>query len=137
MKKFEKIIIFTKAQISAFIGGATDYLLMIFFTEFFHVHYTLSIAIGGVVGSIINFSLNKKWTFHSKDLSYKSPFFKQLMKFALVVLNSIVLKSSGTYFITTFFGIDYKISRLATDLFVSIVFNYTLQKNWVFKKVKL
>jgi putative flippase GtrA len=132
-----RIVVFTKAQFSAFVGGLTDYTIMIFFTEIFHVHYTVSIAIGGVIGAIINFSLNKTWTFHTKDIPYQDSFSKQLMKFVLVVTNSIVLKSTGTYLITTFLGVDYKISRLLTDLFVSIAFNYTLQKFWVFKKNKV
>lgn len=132
----ESLFVFTKAQVSAFIGGIIDYLLMIFFTEVFHVHYTISIAIGGFVGAIVNFSLNKSWTFHSKDIPYKNLVSKQVMKFMLVVINSIILKSSGTYFITTFLKIDYKISRLAIDLIVSIIFNYMLQKHWVFKKAK-
>lgn len=131
---FAKIIVFAKAQISAFIGGMTDYAIMIFFTEVFHLHYTISIVIGGVIGAIVNFSLNKTWTFYSNDKLYKNTMRKQLLKFIFVVLNSILLKSSGTYAITTFLRIDYKISRLITDLFVSLGFNYTLQRFWVFKK---
>lgn len=130
----EKLHVFIKAQFSAFLGGIVDYFTMVFFTEIFHLHYTISIAIGGVIGAIVNFSLNKKWTFYSKDIPYKNSMIAQLMKFVLVVLNSIILKSSGTYLITTFLGFDYRISRIATDLFVSIVFNYTLQKFWVFRK---
>jgi len=133
----ERIFVFAKAQLSAFIGGLSDYAIMVFVTEVFHVHYTISIAIGGVVGAIINFSLNKGWTFRSKKNPYRSSIYRQLLKFALVVLNSILLKSSGTYFITTFLRIDYKISRIITDLFVSLAFNYTLQKHWVFRKVKV
>ncbi|MCE5330769.1 MAG: GtrA family protein [Bacteroidales bacterium] len=131
---FERLLVFTKAQASASIGGLTDYLIMIFITETFHVHYTLSIVAGGIIGAVINFYINKSWTFHSKELPYKNTASKQLIKFVLVVINSIVLKSSGTYLITTFFRIDYKISRLAVDLIVSIIFNYKLQKHWVFKK---
>ncbi len=132
-----QVFVFVKAQFSAFVGGITDYMIMIFFTEIFHIHYTLSIVIGGVIGAIINFSLNKSWTFHTKDIPYEDSYAKQLMKFVLVVANSIFLKSTGTYLITTYLGVDYKISRLFTDLFVSIAFNYTLQKFWVFKKHKV
>jgi putative flippase GtrA len=132
-----KIIIFGKAQVSAMMGGVVDYLIMIFFTEVFHVHYTISIAIGGIIGAIVNFTLNKTWSFRSKNLKYKSSTKVQLIKFILVVLNSIFMKSSGTYLITTFLHLDYKISRIMVDLFVSIVFNYSLQKYWVFKKSKL
>ncbi|MCD6347433.1 MAG: GtrA family protein, partial [Bacteroidales bacterium] len=78
---------FTKAQVSAFIGGLVDYLVMIMFTEIFHFHYTISIIIGGSVGAIINFSLNKSWTFRRKDTSYKNSLNHQLLKFIAVVLN--------------------------------------------------
>jgi putative flippase GtrA len=133
---FEKLFVFAKAQVSAFVGGMTDYLMMIFFTEFFGVHYTVSIAIGGVTGAVVNFTLNRKYTFPSKGRAYDSGLGKQLFKFMLVVLNSILLKSSGTFLFTTYLGIDYKISRIMTDLIVSLFLNYTLQKFWVFKKVK-
>jgi putative flippase GtrA len=132
----KRLLVFGKAQVSAFIGGLVDYLLMIFITEFFGVHYVFSIGIGGVAGAIVNFMLNRNWTFISKDFDYHSSLERQLLKFILVLLNSILLKSSGTYFFTTFLHTDYKISRIMTDLLVSILLNYTLQKHWVFKKVK-
>lgn len=128
------ILTFSKAQVSASIGGGVDYLTMIFFTELFNIHYTISIAIGGIVGAVVNFSLNKYWTFHSKSETYRNTTSTQLLKFAIMVVNSIVLKSSGTYFLTTIFKIDYKITRLVVDLIVSIFVNYNLQKFWVFKK---
>jgi putative flippase GtrA len=134
-KWHEKLLVFIKAQFSAFLGGVVDYLIMIFCTEIFHVHYTLSIAMGGVIGAIVNFSLNTKWTFYSKNIPYKNSVPEQLIKFVLVVINSILLKSTGTFLITTFLGFDYRISRIAADLFVSIVLNYTLQKYWVFRKL--
>jgi putative flippase GtrA len=133
----ERLKTFTKAQFSAMTGGAVDYMVMVFFTEFFHIHYTISIAIGGVVGAVVNFTLNKSWTFKSKELPYKSTGMHQLLKFALVVTNSIVLKSSSTYLITTFLKIDYKFSRIITDLIISIGFNYNLQKHWVFRKISI
>jgi len=130
----DQLVVFAKAQLSAFVGGVTDYGIMVFFTEVFHVHYTVSIVIGGMIGAVVNFSMNHKWAFRSGDSTYKSSIRKQLLKFALVVANSIFLKSMGTYAITTFLMIDYRISRLITDLFVSIGFNYSLQRYWVFKK---
>ncbi|OPZ01873.1 MAG: GtrA-like protein [Bacteroidetes bacterium ADurb.BinA395] len=133
----ERLKTFTKAQFSAMTGGAVDYMVMVFFTEVFHIHYTISIAIGGIVGAVVNFTLNKSWTFKSKELPYKSTGIHQLLKFALVVTNSIVLKSSSTYLITTILVIDYKFSRIITDLIISIGFNYNLQKHWVFRKIRV
>lgn len=134
MKIFNKIQIFAKAQASAFIGGIIDYLIMIFLTEAFHFHYTISIIFSGFIGSVINFSLNKRWSFISKEVSYKYTTNKQIFRFVIVVINSILMKDLGTYIVTDYFNVDYKISRIIVDLTVSILFNYTLQKNWVFKK---
>ncbi len=132
--KFEKLFVFAKAQVSAFLGGIADYFLMIYITEVFDVHYVLSIAIGGFAGSVINFTLNKAWAFRSKKRPYNHSMSKQMLKFLFVVINSILLKASGTHFFTSFLNTDYKISRIITDLTVSLAFNYVLQKNWVFKK---
>jgi putative flippase GtrA len=133
--KIQKLILtFSKAQISAFLGGVIDYGVTVFVTEVFHIHYTISIAIGGIIGAVVNFTINKKWTFSSKDAVYKNTLPKQLLKFALTVTNSILLKSSGTYLLTTFLKIDYKITKIIVDLIVSVAFNFTLQNKWVFKK---
>ncbi len=130
MFKKEHILTFGKAQFSAFVGGMSDYAIMIICTELFKVYYAESIIISGLLGAIINFSINRYWTFQSKQTGLTS----QLLKFYLVVLGSITLKSFGTYFITENFFIDYKISRILVDLVVSLGFNFTLQKFWVFKK---
>ena len=134
-KYLRDIIIFLKAQVSSLLGGIVDYVTMVFFTEVFNIHYTISIAIGGIVGAVVNFLINKNWTFKS-GRRYLNTSFSQLLKFVIVVLNSILLKASGTYFITNYLSLDYKISRIIIDLIVSLGFNFTLQKKWVFKKVK-
>lgn len=130
----EKLITFAKAQISAFAGGVVDYLAMIVATELLGIHFTLSIVIGGIIGAAINFFINKGWTFHSKKSPYRYAFLRQLIRFMVVVFNSIFLKASGTFFITYTWLLDYKLSRLIADLLVSVVFNYTLQRFWVFQR---
>ncbi len=129
----ERLFVFVKAQASAFFGGMVDYLVMILCTEVFNIHYTVSVAIGGIIGAVVNFTVNRKWTFRTKGVPYQQPGWKQFLRFVLVVLNSIVLKSSGTYLFTTILKTNYIISRVITDLTVSILFNYMLQRYWVFK----
>jgi len=63
-------------------------------------------------------------------------FLIQLAKFALTVAGSIVLKYLGTYLLEHHVGIDYKIGKLIADLFVSVLFNYPLQRFWVFHKTR-
>ena len=136
--KFKTIIkaffTFSKAQVSSFTGAMIDYGVMLFLTEVFGIHFTYTIVIGGIVGACWNFTLNKYWTFHSKKKPYKSSMRSQLVKFVLVAINSILLKSTGTYYITHFFGLDYRISRIVVDLFVSWLINFNMQRFWVFKK---
>jgi putative flippase GtrA len=132
MFKKKAIFTFLKAQVAAFLGGVTDYGVMILLTEVCQLHFTFSILISGTIGAIINFSINRFWVFKNHS-GYSRRINNQLFKFALVVLGSITLKSSGTLLFQQLFQIDYKIGRIITDLFVSYGFNYPLIKYWVFK----
>ncbi|WP_119791375.1 GtrA family protein [Flavobacterium anhuiense] len=132
MFKKKSIFTFLRAQVAAFLGGLTDYGLMILLTEIFKLHFTFSILISGSVGAIINFSINRFWVFKNHS-GYSSCINKQLFKFALVVLGSISLKSFGTLILQKTFQIDYRIGRIITDSFVSYGFNYPLIKYWVFR----
>jgi putative flippase GtrA len=107
---------------------------MILLTEIGGIHYTISIAIACTLGAVMNFAVNKKWTFYSKHHSYKFSLSQQLWRFIFVVGSSIVLKMLGTYALTAYIHIDYKISRLITDMIVSVLYNYMLQRYWVFKE---
>lgn len=129
-KKKHPFFIFVKAQASAFIGGIVDYAIMIACTEFIGIHYTISILISGTIGAVVNFSINRKWTFNAEQ----EPLKYQLPKFVVVVIGSIILKSAGTYLFTNWLSINYKFGRILTDIIVSLGFNYTLQKYWVFRK---
>ena len=128
----KSVLTFLQAQVAAFLGGITDYGVMILLTEVCKLHFTFSILISGTIGAIINFSINRFWVF-KKQSGYSNHLNSQLFKFALVVLGSISLKSLGTLMFQKVFQIDYRIGRLITDLFVSYGFNYPLIKNWVFK----
>jgi putative flippase GtrA len=123
---------FAKAQLSSFIGGIVDYLTMIFFTEVAGVFFAYSVIIGGFVGAIINFIVNRRFTFLAREGKKR----KQVPRFVIMVLGSIFLKTYGTYILTTFGSIDYKISRIMVDITVALGFNFPMQKFWVFNYKK-
>ena len=133
MGKRNSFMVFIRSQISAFIGVVVDYSVMILLTELGHVHYTLSIVCGGITGAIVNFLINRYWAF-SSITPYKSRLDLQLLKFTSVAAGSIALKSTGTYFVTETFNLNYKISRLIVDALVAYAFNFVLMKYWVFNK---
>ncbi|MDR2424411.1 MAG: GtrA family protein [Prevotellaceae bacterium] len=132
----ERIKIFLKAQFSAFTGGVCDYLIMLFLTECFGIHYTVSIAAGCILGAVINFSINKTWSFFRANVKYRFTLTQQLLRFVFVVTSSIALKIAGTYLLTQFTCFDYKIARIITDIVVSLCYNYVLQRYWVFRTGK-
>lgn len=121
---------FFKAQFSAFIGGMVDYLIMVFFVEVLLFGVSVAIMISGAIGAVVNFTINRYWTF--KDDA--TPVGDQLWKFIIVVVGSIFLKSQGTPLMTEITGIDYRFTRLTVELIVSLGFNFILQKYWVFRK---
>lgn len=126
------ILTFGKAQVSAFIGGISDYAFMVIFTDLFGLHYTVSILLSGSLGAFINFSMNRYWAFPSEGI-YQHSLKDQISRFVVVVLGSIALKSAGTYCLVNAVSLNYKISRVLIDLFVSYAFNFPLMKYWVFK----
>jgi putative flippase GtrA len=133
MSKKKSVFVFAKAQVSAFTGGLLDYAVMVFCTELLHIHYTISIVIGGIIGAVLNFSVNRYWTFKANQAN-SAPVGMQLVKFVFVVAGSIALKSYGTFLLTNWLKLDYKITRIMVDIIVSLGFNYVLQKYWVFRK---
>jgi putative flippase GtrA len=149
LRGIKRLKYFAKAQCSAFAGVLVDYSIMILLTDFAGVHFATSIAIGGIVGAAVNFSINKIWAFRTKGLCYKFNFFEQLWRFICVALGGILLKIIGTYFLTSvvlFYAegmkignyiitekLVYKYCRPITDAIVCCFFNYKLQRHWVFK----
>ncbi|NNE16791.1 MAG: GtrA family protein [Saprospiraceae bacterium] len=124
------VILFSKAQVSAFIGGLLDILIMIICVEVFSLNLVLAITLGGIFGAVVNFLINKYWTFKNE-----SPInWTQSIKFVSMVIGSIILKSIGTLLLTDLLLLDYKLSRLITDAFVCLGFNFLLQKFWIFNK---
>lgn len=131
-----RLKIFLKAQFSAFTGGVCDYLIMLFLTECFGIHYTISIIVGCILGAVVNFSINKTWSFFRSNVKYRFSLSQQLLRFVFVVASSIALKVAGTHLLAVFAGFDYKIARIITDILVSLCYNYVLQRYWVFRTGK-
>lgn len=102
---------------------------MLVCVELFDTHYVTGIVIGGIIGAVVNYSINRYWSFAGNNEGAQ----QQIGKFIIVVIGSILLKSGGTTLLTEVLFIDYKVSRLITDAVVSFGFNYVLQRWWVFR----
>jgi len=121
---------FFKAQFSAFIGGVFDFAIYTFSFTFLNFTAPFSNVVSGSLGAVVNFTINRYWSFESSNNSIGS----QIWKFVLVVIGSISLKSLGIYILVDIFQVHFIVSKLIVELVVSLGFNYLLQKFWVFKK---
>ncbi len=125
----EKLKVFFKAQLSAFLGGLSDFGIYTFCYTILKYSAPFSNVISGSLGAIVNFLINRYWSFNSTKASIG----KQLWKFIIVVAGSISLKSLGIHLFVDIWHWNFLLSKVIVEIIVSLGFNYTLQRFWVFK----
>lgn len=121
---------FLRAQVSAFVGGLADFGIYSFCYKVFLISAPFSNVISGSLGAIVNFTINRYWSFNNAA----APLASQLWKFCIVVAGSILLKSTGIHFLVDISGQHFLLSKALVEIVVSLGFNFTLQKFWVFRK---
>lgn len=126
----DKLRVFLRAQLSAFIGGLSDFGIYTFCYTVLKFTAPFSNVISGSLGAIVNFTINRYWSFGNTQKSIGS----QLWKFVIVVVGSITLKSLGIHLLVDIWHLHFLLSKLIVEIIVSLGFNYTLQRFWVFKQ---
>ncbi|MBV2226095.1 MULTISPECIES: GtrA family protein [Sphingobacterium] len=126
----DKLRVFLRAQLSAFIGGLSDFGIYTFCYTVLKFTAPFSNVISGSLGAIVNFTINRYWSFGNTQKSIGS----QLWKFIIVVVGSITLKSLGIHLLVDIWHLHFLLSKLIVEIIVSLGFNYTLQRFWVFKQ---
>ena len=121
---------FGKAQVSAFLGGLFDFGVYTFSIQILNIPPYLSNIMSGSLGAVLNFTINRYWTFDKTD----TPVSQQLAKFVVVVIGSIFLKSTGIFFLVDHLSANAYYSKIIVEILVSLGFNFLMQKYWVFNK---
>ncbi|MDP4267907.1 MAG: GtrA family protein [Bacteroidota bacterium] len=129
IKKKKTLYTFLKAQSVSMISSAIDFSFTIFFTEIIKIWYALSSVTGTCAGGITCFILSKHWVFRSKNKNKIA----QIQRFVLIWLSSLLLNFSGLILLTEYLKTNYLISKIIIAVLVGILFNYNLQKIFVFK----
>ena len=138
---------FLRAQLSAQLATAIDFSLTILLAELFHIYYVYATLAGSVAGGVTNSVINYKWTFRSNDCKKKYV----AVKYVLVWLGSIALNTWGTYVVTELMGKSvwvrnylalyfdnyFIISKIAVAIVVALLWNYNMQKIFVYRDVNL
>lgn len=132
-----------RSSVSSQICGWIDTLISFLAFAVCHLTPFLSTAIGAFIGGICNCTINYKYTFHANGVDLRVA----LVKYIFVWTGSLLLNSFGTQYIyhwvhdwhwlqeTVGIAKDgiFLAVRLSVALAVSLVWNFLLQKNFVFK----
>lgn len=132
------------SQIASWIDMGTSFVFFAFVFASFEPFYrsNLSVAVGAVVGGIVNCCINYRFTFHAKGQSVKAV----AVKYAMVWVGSLLLNMYGTTGVATLlskwqwlhdigFTSDgiFAAARLFASLVVSLAWNFVLQRNFVYR----
>lgn len=121
---------FGKAQISAFLGGLFDFTIYATGIRALGFSPYFSNMISGSLGSVVNFTINRYWTFQSTG----TPAATQIVKFIVVVAGSVLLKSMGVFLLADYILWNPYYSKVLVEVVVSLGFNFFIQKHWVFRQ---
>ncbi len=119
---------FSRSQISSIFSTGIDYAIVLLFVEVFQSWYVLATALGALAGAISNFFLNRHWSFQASHGQLK----RQARRYGIVSGGSLLLNSFGVFLVTEHLQIHYILSVIFVSLFVGILFNYPLQRNYVY-----
>lgn len=155
------MITFLKANIASLVASLSDFLMTVLLVQWCVTNVVAAAAAGTVTGGIINFLIGRHWVFKSRTpnaerltlnaerltqnpqhgtlhsaLSIKRLAFsetvRQLWKYALVWTGNLLLNTGGVYVLACQAGLHYTVSKVVTSLLVAFLYNYPLQKNFVF-----
>lgn len=121
---------FIRAQFSSAFASLTDFAVTFMLTSVFSIWYVVTSFLGTVAGGITNFSINRNWTFNSREQSIK----KQMMKYCIVWSGSMALNMLGVIFFTEFLKCHYLVSKGFSAGIVGFFYNYMLHQHYVFIK---
>ncbi|MBC7793677.1 MAG: GtrA family protein [Clostridia bacterium] len=110
---------------AAAVATTVDFVSVLLLVQFFPP--PLATAVGCVVGAIVNFTMNRIWTFGSHDATLP-----QLRRYMFVSFTSALLNSGGVAVILLLPDIDYRIAWLIVRGAVFALWNYPLQRDYVF-----
>lgn len=124
------LLTFSLAQVSSWIASAVDFSLTIVLAKVCGLWYAYATTLGALAGGIINCIINYRWVFHSSGMNKTCLALRYFMVWSV----SIALNSYGTYALTELTGIGFIIVKMCVAVGVAVLWNYQMQRIFVFKK---
>jgi len=115
-------------QMGAVAATVVDYTVMIVLVSGLGAAAALGTAVGAASGGVLNFVLGRRWIFRSTD-AQAAP---QARRYAMVSLGSLVLNTCGVHALAGVLQFPYVAARLAVSVAVSLLWNFPMQRSFVF-----
>ena len=122
------MVTFLKANIASLVASLSDFLITVLLVQWCGTKVVMAAAAGTITGGIINFLIGRHWVFEAGD----EKAVRQLWKYALVWTGNLLLNTGGVYVLACQAELHYTVSKVVTSLLVAFLYNYPLQKNFVF-----
>lgn len=120
---------FGRSQVASATSTAADFGLLFLLTEVFDVWYVVATALGAFLGAVVNFLMNRHWSFSASDGHWH----RQAARYTLASAGSLLLNTAGTFAVTEYLGVHYSLSVILVSLVVGFAFNYPAHRYWVFR----
>lgn len=124
----QTVYTFVKAQVSSGISTFIDFAITLLLKEGGGLGYLFSSATGSVMGGVVNFSLGSRWVFKPERGDHG----ERLLRYFLVWQGSILMNIGGVFLLTGFGQVNYLYAKVISALLVGVLFNYFLQRSFVF-----
>lgn len=122
------MITFWKANMASLVASLSDFMMTVLLVQWCGMDVVMAAVAGTVTGGIINFLIGRHWVFRAGD----EKAVRQLWKYALVWTGNLLLNAGGVYMLVWYAGLHYAVAKVVTSLLVAFLYNYPLQKNFVF-----
>jgi putative flippase GtrA len=130
------MITFTKAQLASLLATGVDFLatyLLLHWAGLPSTAVSGRVTIYGITGTtcggITYFLIGRHWVFGARDGKWSG----QLNRYLLVWFGNLALNASGLYLLSRA-GCPPMLAKVITATTVAVVYNYTLQKRFVFNR---
>jgi putative flippase GtrA len=122
------MITFLKANMSSLVASGSDFLMTVMLVQWCEADVVAAAVTGTLTGGVINFLMGRHWVFQADD----ERAVRQLFKYLLVWTGNLLLNTGGVYLLASCAGFHYAASKVVTSLLVAFLYNYPLQKKFVF-----
>jgi putative flippase GtrA len=112
------------------IGTVAHYVTLIMLVEIVHADPVVATTLGFLVGAVVNFLLNHRYTFRSTKA-----YFETGPKFLLIAITTGILNTLLVYTGLHWFNLNYLIAQIISTVVVFLA-NFVLNDLWTFRQSK-